>query len=714
MNKPGSVSRAPWLFGIMGVWTVLMAWFYFDGAARLGARSELAASRIKDVSGRAYRYAPTQAQLQNHDRWLAARVIEDGRVLDEASLTREKVASVGQGTFAVSGKNLWFSASDNSDPRSNGRHYQVLLPAIPSALVSFWAVRLWAWCWIALLAWWGRAALFHGMRLALASHFWRFILLIALLRLILVGWDEIVASVSDEGEYVTLASQWYYHAAPDWYFRLPVYPLFIALSGATGLPLRLTIEAVQLGSMALLVGALRRCSIASWACCVTFAWMALLPQTADWNNYTVTESFYLPIVLGVVATGLFWMASACVSWGIACGVLLGLLMNLREERIISLALAGIILAFFALRHWQAFASSRFRRLTLTASSVILSTVAVDGAFQAAFFGRTGVWAHCTISTPGLASLMTSLFRIPQQGPPQKYFWVNDQVRAIAASLSPTFRAQQRFYDDDVVHFRDQMEKHLGVRDYTADTFIWTTLLSDAFTDGVPHAVAHRDHLLKLAADEINQGLAGHEQQAIYMKGTFPLNTTILHFWRANLRDLVEQCLAAAFVAPLNGPYPPVGVTGPKTVDLYNEVTHRRQPLAARVDAAEVTRPAWVRSMWKALFNLQKLLLWPACLAAVFVPLVMIFTRRGRHSLMGKVSQGGLASLLLLACVGLSRLAFTSLTGIYFYGGIHPRYMLAFTLVALPVLVLIVEAVTAPSSPSLMPVHHRPRGHSPPA
>lgn len=689
MSRPALDHIVKWMGAVMALITLALAWFYYDGATQLGSKSELAVSRIKDQQGLAYRYAPTNSQLQNSERWLAARVLENGRQLDDVSLTREKVSVMGQGTYAVSSRNLWFSASDNSDPRNNGKHYQILLPVLFSPTLQILGMRTWAWGWIVFVVLLGRRPLLEGLRVISQSSFWRIILGIAILRLVLVGWDEIVATISDEEEYVTLASQWYYRAAPDWFFRLPVYPLFIALSGATGLPLRLTIELVQLGSVGLLVGAMRLCGVATWACLVIFAWMTLLPQTADWNNYTVTESFYLPLVMAAVATGLLWMSTARLAYGVAGGVLLGLLMNLREERIISLALGLMMTGFFLLQAWRRL-GLRWKILA-AASPLLLSAVVVDGAFQTAFLLRTGLWAHCTISTPGLGALMTSLFRIPAQERPQKYFWVNEKVRASAAELSPTFRDQQKFYDTDAMNLREQTEKRVGVREYTADGFIWATLLSDAFTDGKPHAVAYRDKMMRQAGEEISQGLAGKEQQAIYMKGTFPLNTATLHYWLHDLLNLLGQCLAVSFLPPVNAPYLRIGETGPKTVDLYNEVTHRCPSLAVEMDATGDTRPGWIKGLWNLIYKVQIGLLWLACAAAVLVPVVMLFTRRGRQTFVAKVGSGALAPLLLLAFVGASRLLFTSMAGIYFYGGIHPRYMLAFTLVSLPVLVLIAEA-----------------------
>ena len=51
------------------------------------------------------------------------RIFENGKELGPAHTPRADVISQGKGKFSHFGNNLYFSASDNTDPRTNGRSY---------------------------------------------------------------------------------------------------------------------------------------------------------------------------------------------------------------------------------------------------------------------------------------------------------------------------------------------------------------------------------------------------------------------------------------------------------------------------------------------------------------------------------------------------------------------------------------------------------------
>src|SRR5262249_36588737 len=55
-------------------------------------------------------------------------VYEDGKPLGPAHSTKEDIELIGRGRFLHTKGIVIFSASDNSDPRVNGRTYWVVLP----------------------------------------------------------------------------------------------------------------------------------------------------------------------------------------------------------------------------------------------------------------------------------------------------------------------------------------------------------------------------------------------------------------------------------------------------------------------------------------------------------------------------------------------------------------------------------------------------------
>jgi len=55
-------------------------------------------------------------------------VYEDSKPLGPAHSRKEDIELLGRGRFVHAGSIILFSASDNSDPRANGRNYWIVLP----------------------------------------------------------------------------------------------------------------------------------------------------------------------------------------------------------------------------------------------------------------------------------------------------------------------------------------------------------------------------------------------------------------------------------------------------------------------------------------------------------------------------------------------------------------------------------------------------------
>ncbi|MBI3445833.1 MAG: glycosyltransferase family 4 protein [Magnetospirillum sp.] len=83
---------------------------------------------VTDISaelGHCY-LAPIPAQLTSDDCGTSAlRLREDGRLLSPAHTLHTDIRSLGGGRYSHWGASLYFSTSDNSDPRDNGRVYTV-------------------------------------------------------------------------------------------------------------------------------------------------------------------------------------------------------------------------------------------------------------------------------------------------------------------------------------------------------------------------------------------------------------------------------------------------------------------------------------------------------------------------------------------------------------------------------------------------------------
>ena len=63
--------------------------------------------------------------LSDRDSTSSLRLFEDGRELGPAHAAHDSIRTLGSGRFSHWGDNLYFSASDNSNPQTNGRAYTV-------------------------------------------------------------------------------------------------------------------------------------------------------------------------------------------------------------------------------------------------------------------------------------------------------------------------------------------------------------------------------------------------------------------------------------------------------------------------------------------------------------------------------------------------------------------------------------------------------------
>lgn len=63
--------------------------------------------------------------LSDRDSTSSLTLFEDGRKLGPAHAPHDSIRTLGCGSFSHWGSNLYFSASDNTNPQANGRSYTV-------------------------------------------------------------------------------------------------------------------------------------------------------------------------------------------------------------------------------------------------------------------------------------------------------------------------------------------------------------------------------------------------------------------------------------------------------------------------------------------------------------------------------------------------------------------------------------------------------------
>ncbi len=126
------------------VLNAVVAWLVVNGTP---IEYRIVPEDIKAGGGHSYKYRlPEQGLLEvrsddkDDPRRAESRLFEDGEPLGPARSLHADVAGIGMGHYSHWKKQLHFSASDNSDPRSNGRSYSLLsrarLPGIFLALAA--------------------------------------------------------------------------------------------------------------------------------------------------------------------------------------------------------------------------------------------------------------------------------------------------------------------------------------------------------------------------------------------------------------------------------------------------------------------------------------------------------------------------------------------------------------------------------------------------
>ncbi|MBL9077247.1 MAG: glycosyltransferase family 39 protein [Planctomycetes bacterium] len=117
----------------------------------------IAAADVREDSGRGFVVALGTDWLSSHARPSPARLLEDGRELGPANALHDAIRQQGGGRFSLWHGNLYFSSSDGSDPRQNGRRYEIVWPTPVAAGWRHGSTAL-AVLLALLAAWLGRRA----------------------------------------------------------------------------------------------------------------------------------------------------------------------------------------------------------------------------------------------------------------------------------------------------------------------------------------------------------------------------------------------------------------------------------------------------------------------------------------------------------------------------------------------------------------------------
>ena len=142
MERPAETtdqSKRPFSVAIVSVYLLSVGvWLLITGQIRLPNfgkvvlsrlrtpyRGELREGDIRKEEGVAFVATVPSRLLSDKEAASALLLYEDGRLLGPPHSRHDEIRNVGRGRFSHWGSELYFSASDNSDPRTNQRKYFV-------------------------------------------------------------------------------------------------------------------------------------------------------------------------------------------------------------------------------------------------------------------------------------------------------------------------------------------------------------------------------------------------------------------------------------------------------------------------------------------------------------------------------------------------------------------------------------------------------------
>jgi len=346
------------------------------------------------------------------------------------------LAAVSKGSLSVSrarfdGHSLKISKGAQISIPSRFR--LVWLPALGMGLISSMAVPI----------------LFALLYAPIRKHpFWSFVIAVSLLKLWMIGGDEMRGSLYDGRGYMLSSVQGFWSEAfsQHGYERQPVYPLFISLCRAFGLPLRIGLELLWLSACLLVASSLPRLKLPRWSAGAAYALMALNPITFPALSFGYQDVAYAPMLLLMIGAMLHavspwkWRTYACAGTGLFAA----LLWNSRPEHILVVGMLAVFAVTLLLVDYMAqWKQEQAVRVAMKAvAPAIVLTLAIT--LTLAGIARTtpmGAFATSNFQMKGFTALYDELLAIqPEHTEP--YHPVPTDARMKAYQASPTMKTMQ--------------------------------------------------------------------------------------------------------------------------------------------------------------------------------------------------------------------------------------------------------------------------------
>ena len=272
-------------------------------------------------------------------------------------------------------------------------------------------------------------------------YFFCFVWAVSLIKIVLVAGNEIVAVPYDSADYVRQAANHLYGLG-----AAPGYPFWLALSGLSGVPQRISIEILLLLSSFVLSCWLRK--MFGFLCAaLAFFMLVMSPATYFIFDYALSDGFYACLsIVAISFSGILVFSSAFkarLAAALGLGTTMGWMALSRNEDPFLFAWVGLVLVFSIFRSfWINAGAARLSLLgaaAVTAAAIALPAVSMIEVVNLVHLKESGVAARTLAGLPGHTRLLRNLAEIDTGEVSISHVPITAKARSLAYMASPTLR-----------------------------------------------------------------------------------------------------------------------------------------------------------------------------------------------------------------------------------------------------------------------------------
>jgi hypothetical protein len=417
-------------------------------------------------------------------------------------------------------------------------------------------------------------------------------LFLGLAKLWLISREEIVARAEpyDDLFYLRAAKEWYWfgsytnapYGTPP-FIRPAVYPLFLAITKLSGIPLRISIELLFLIAAFVFVWTIVKAGLPWFMGILLYAAIIFHPASFELNNLALPTFLYAPVLLLALACMILLLLKQedphRLRWAILTGIVLAVLWHIRSEGILLLGLLAVyglgILATMGLRRRQRSAALKHLGVMVLVPALVIAI----GTFtlRAVNYFKFGLFAVDVFAGSGFESVNKALLRI-KPVTPIRFVPVPREVRQRAYRVSPAFRELASYLEGGGGLAWASGAKAAGVQvdgEIGGGHSQWS-LIVGAYYIGYNKSAGQADQYFQRVADEVNAACDDGRLQCRWVPTSFldPHTENYLSYLPESL-GRVSKIFFFIYV-----PGKAEDRVSPEVRIIFDEIANRRRTLSA--------------------------------------------------------------------------------------------------------------------------------------